>query len=257
MESVDKLTKDIKEAAKTLSQSEARYYVDTYYKVQDARIRSKNQERAAGQSEEVEPNALDTYLGDQFTTLEKEIAKALKKYCEAQPIGEWLMSITGIGAVIAAGLISRIDIEKAENISSLWRYAGYSPGQKRRKGELADWNPNLKRICWLSGQSFVKVSGNEKAKYGKLYQSRKAQEQAHNDNGMFKAQAEAALTNKKYGKDTEAYKAYSEGKLPPAHIQARAERYAVKMLLSDLWLKWREIEGLPVSDCWVKVHGGH
>ena len=37
---------------------------------------------------------------------------------------------------------------------------------------------------------------------------------------------------KEYGKETEAFKAYSVGKLPKAHIQARAERYAVKIFLS-------------------------
>jgi len=36
----------------------------------------------------------------------------------------------------------------------------------------------------------------------------------------------------KIGKATEAYGHYSSGKLPPAHIHARAKRYAVKLFLS-------------------------
>jgi hypothetical protein len=55
-----------------------------------------------------------------------------------------------------------------------------------------------------------------------------------NERGDFAAQAADILTKKKIGKDTDAYKAYSVGKLPPAHIHARATRYAVKLLLAHL-----------------------
>ena len=37
---------------------------------------------------------------------------------------------------------------------------------------------------------------------------------------------------KKIGKDTDAIKSYRVGKLPPAHIHARAKRYAVKLFLA-------------------------
>ena len=39
---------------------------------------------------------------------------------------------------------------------------------------------------------------------------------------------------KKIGKDTDAYAAYSQGRLPPAHIHARAKRYAIKLFLAHL-----------------------
>ena len=41
------------------------------------------------------------------------------------------------------------------------------------------------------------------------------------------------------------------------HIHRMACRYAVKMFISDLWVMWRRLEGLPVSDPWVIAHGGH
>lgn len=258
LEPVSKLTKDIKAAARTLTQSEARYYVDTYYKIQDARIRARNQERAADQSVEAEPNNLDAYLGDQFTVLEKEIAKALAVYVDAQPIGIWAKANKGVGPVIAAGIISRIDIHKAEHPSSIWRYAGLAPGQKRKKGQLVDWNPDLKRICWLLGESFVKVSGYNDAVYAKLYLSHKAKEQAQNENGHYTALAAEILATKNFDKTSDAYKAYSSGKLPPAHLHARAKRYAVKRFLSDLYAQWRAMEGLPVSVPWaLSEYGGH
>jgi hypothetical protein len=44
--------------------------------------------------------------------------------------------------------------------------------------------------------------------------------------------AHDVLKRKKIGKDTEAIKSYAVGKLPPAHIHARAKRYAVKLFLA-------------------------
>jgi hypothetical protein len=76
------------------------------------------------------------------------------------------------------------------------------------------------------------VSGNEDAVYGKVYTKRKLSEIEKNDALEFSDQAATALTKKRIGKDTEAYKHYIKGKLPPAHIHARAKRYAVKLFLS-------------------------
>lgn len=88
--------------------------------------------------------------------------------------------------------------------------------------------------CWKAGQSFVKVSGRENAYYGHLYTQRKEQEVRKNEAGEFAAQAALALEKKNYSKDTDAYKAYITGKLPPAHVHARACRYAVHIFVSHL-----------------------
>lgn len=94
------------------------------------------------------------------------------------------------------------------------------------------YNAKMKTLCWKIGQSFVKVSNNPNDVYGKIYQARKAYELEKNERGDYKEQALAKA--EKVGKTTEAYKWYSEGKLPPAHIQARCERYAVRIFLSHL-----------------------
>ena len=95
------------------------------------------------------------------------------------------------------------------------------------------WNARLKSLCCFKlGESFVKFSNHPRDIYGKLYQQRKAQEQARNDAGAFADQAAAKLAKFRIGRDTEAYKWYSAGKLPPAHIHRRAVRYAVKIFLS-------------------------
>lgn len=45
--------------------------------------------------------------------------------------------------------------------------------------------------------------------------------------------------------------------LPPAHIDAMASRYAVKMFLSHLYEKWREFEGLPLAEPYMIAIKNH
>ena len=94
------------------------------------------------------------------------------------------------------------------------------------------WNAGLKVLAWKIGESFVKVSGNPKSLYGRLYVQRKQEEIEKNEGKLFSEQAAAILAKKKIGKSTDAYKAYIQGILPPAHIHARAKRYATKMFLA-------------------------
>lgn len=114
------------------------------------------------------------------------------------------------------------------------------------KFALRPWNGKLKVLCWKAGQSFVKTSGNDKSVYGPIYAARKCYELVKNENGDYADQAAAALVAKNIGKETEAYKAYIQGKLPLGHIQARAERYAVKIFLSHLHAVWRFAAGFGV-----------
>ncbi len=233
LEPLEKLSQDLKAASATLSDAEARYLVDYYYVMQDDRKRAHNQVRAMGKTEPVEePHAIVQWAADNTQRLEDEIRKALDVYSSGKQVGRWAKSIVGIGPVIAAGLLAHIDITKSETAGSIWRFAGLDPTLEWNKGEKRPFNAKLKTLCWKIGESFVKVSNNERDVYGKVYAERKLGETARNDAGEFADQAAAKLAKFKIGHDTDAYAAYSQGKLPPAHIHARAKRYAVKLFLS-------------------------
>ena len=256
----EKLNKEIKENASTLTDDEARYLVDTYYQMRDSRIATNNQLRSAeaGSDTFVAENSALCYIASSFETLENNIKLLLKAYAESKPIGRWLLSITGIGPVIAAGLMAHIDIKKVQTAGQIQAYAGLDPTKSWDKGQKRPWNAKLKVLCWKAGQSFVKVSNNEKDVYGKIYKERKAYEMAKNENGDYAEQAAHKLATTKIGKDTDAYKWYSEGKLPPAHIQQRAERYAVKIFLSHLFTAWYEIElGVPAPKPYAEAILNH
>lgn len=263
---LQKLNKDLREASKVLKPGEVRYMVDAYYAIQEYRTRAGNQVRAS--SVDGEPNLLLTWQLDQMESLEKHIKNALNAYTNNHPVGEWMRGINGIGPVTSAGLLAHIDITKAPTVGHIWAFAGLDPTKKWAKGQKRPFNARLKVLCFHVGESFVKQSGRETDIYGKYYLQRKQLEWANNLSGKYADQAKAKLENFNIGKDTEAYYWYSgwvlpeefeelqeldqnkrlkkmqelaasgrkpgHGMLPPAHIHARAKRYATKLFLAHL-----------------------
>ena len=95
--------------------------------------------------------------------------------------------------------------------------------------------------------------------YAPIMEKRKLLEQAQNEAGNYADQAANKLATTDIGEDTDAYKAYSQGLLPPAHIHSRAKRYAVKIFLSHLHHVMFEIaNGSPPPQApYVIAHLGH
>jgi len=256
MEAIKRLTRDLANSAREMTKEEARMLVDFYYAWQDQRIRAAGQARAAAKDKE--PHAIFAWMTEEAEVLENQIKRALAKFTESDPNGVWASGICGVGPVITAGLIANIDITKANAPTKLWAYAGLAPDQRRKRGEKVNWNPPLKRLAFLIGESFVKVKGNDKDIYGKLYEQRKAYETAKNEAGDYAEQAKAKLEQFKIGKDTDAYKSYVQGKLPPAHIHARAKRFAAKMFLAHLHavMYWNH-HGTMAPEPYAIAHLGH
>jgi hypothetical protein len=130
------------------------------------------------------------------------------------------------------------------------------------------WNAELKSLCaFKMGECFVKFQNHEDCDYGHLFQARKALEVERNMAGAFSDQAVSILTKQKRSDDAYATKwmkgcytadtmlkvlALDQAKrlpylntnegapgsgvvmLAPAHIHARARRYAVKIFMSHL-----------------------
>lgn len=244
---VEKLSKDIMEAMKSLTPTEARYLVDSYYQLQGYRIALASQTR---QAEKKEPTELLGWLTLQLSTLEDQVKGALQRWGTSVPIAVWAQSICGIGPVIAAGLAAHIDITKVDSAASIWRFAGLDPTLKWEKGEKRPFNAELRALlAFKLGESFVKMQNRGNDFYGKIYRARKDLETQRNENGAFAEQAKHALATKRINKSTDAYKAYIIGKLPPAHVHARARRYAVKLFIAHYFMTAYFIEygKLPVK----------
>ncbi len=102
---------------------------------------------------------------------------------------------------------------------------------KRIGGLPANWNQSLKVTCWKLGESFVKaVRKDKKGGYRVLFE-------------RFKDEYARKLEG---DSNTKGLKGL---------IHARAKRKTVKVFLAHLWMKWREIEGLPTRKPYILEHG--
>ncbi len=272
--SIDKVSRDLLKAGANVNIDGLRFIVDMYYKRQEDRIRYAAQVRQLEENiEEGEvPNEFLRLSAGQAATLEAQAASALDYYSRSNPITRWMRSITGIGPVIACGLLSHLKLYdtrgRIEYVGQWWRFAGMDPSMKWEKKTKRPFNADLKKLLFLLGESFVKVKSNKNDVYGRLYEQRKEILWQNNLSGDYKDAALNELKNKKYSKDTNAFKWYSglinpewarsrweseskpkfpvtlpkksmEGTglpmLPPAHIHARARRWVCKLFLSHLF----------------------
>lgn len=263
------LRSDLRALGRQAGREEIRYLVDTYYQLQEHRKAHGNQALALAKADE--PNLLVTWAGDAFLRLEADIKVVMDAYTAESELGRWCRSITGIGPIIAAGLMAHIDITKAPTVGHIWRFAGLDPTVKWGKGQKRPWNASLKVLTWKVGKSLVMTSHLASSFYGPLYRERKEYETAKNERGDYAEQAaerlsrlkkkavrsestaveeraipvestilderagdlESTVEDERAAKESAAYRAtLMSGKLPPAAIDARARRWTVKLLLA-------------------------
>lgn len=133
---IEKLSKDLRTASRTLGKKEAQYLVDTYYQVQKERIAAEGRVRAA--STDALPHDMMNYITEQMRVLERQIAISLDVFSANHPIGPWLRGVVGIGPIIAAGFLAYIDIHKAPTASHIYSYAGLDPQKEWRSRAYID-----------------------------------------------------------------------------------------------------------------------
>ena len=249
LESVSRLSRDLRVAAQEMGKGEVRYLVDGYYAIQKYRVGAAAQIRESEKNEE--PVAVLSYLASQAQILENQIKGALDRWSRHQPVGRWMRAQKGVGPVISSGLLAHIDITRAPTVGNVYSFAGQIPGQVWAKGQKRPWNAALKVLCWKLGTSFKRFHGFPDCFYGALYAERKAQEVRNNDRGEFSETAAVTLKDKKF-KKSETRDAYEAGKLPDGRLDLRAMRYPTKLFLSHMhtvmyWNHYGELPPVPFS----------
>jgi len=200
--------------------TDLRLRVRFYYDVQENRKRIANQVRAYNSLGEPLPSEAQMII-DVSKKMEEKLKRPIEALLRHEPIyNAWLKHIKGIGPMLGASLIAEIgDIGKFRHVRSLWHYAGLhvvdGSAPKRRRGQKSTWNGRLRTTAWKCASQFVRSSGS----FGRqLYL------------------------------DDKAFYIAQNGDLSKGHIDNRARRRVAKDLLRCLWAKWRELEGLPVTE---------
>lgn len=189
---------------------------------------------------------------------EAEMEKVIKRVVEKHPLWDaFLRDVKGIGPLMSAVVLSEFDINKACRISQFWAYAGLdvviskndktgedeSRGRGRYKEHLIDvdyvnkkgekatkksitFNPFLKTKLYVLAECFLKI---KTCKYREFY-----------DNYKHRIENMPKHVEKSKG-----------------HRHAMSMRYMQKMFLQDLWLAWRELEGLEITKPYSEAVLGH
>ncbi len=106
---------------------------------------------------------------ERFNEIEKDLDKSIEDLADDMPIVERMIRVRGVGKILAVKIAAMIDIQRADTISALWRYAGYAvvDGHREKpvKGEPLHYNTRLKTTCYLVGTSFLRSN----SPYRKIY----------------------------------------------------------------------------------------
>lgn len=211
----------------------------------------------------------------ELLNLEEREAKALSKIVEEHVVYKnFLSKIRGLGPILSAVILTEFDISRARYPSSLWAYSGYdvaSDGlgrsarvahrrsekyitfkQELKERAVLSYNPFLKSKLWLLATSFIKhgVRWNDVGQAEFSEASPWHRRKTKGDTPVY----QVATVQGKYAQCILQYKHRLQNsanerwvKASPAHINAAALRYGVKMFMLDLYKVWRTAEDLEVS----------
>lgn len=179
----------------------------------------------------------------QMSQTEQKMIDVCSREVKKHPLWDaFFKDVKGCGPLMAAVCIAYLDPYKARYPSSFWKYCGLdvvtdengSHGRSRKDAYMVPYidkngheaerrslgyNPTVKtKLVGVLGSSFLRAG--KEAQYAKVYYDYKNR-----------------LLNRPDCAD-----------LRPIVIHRRANRYAVKMFLKDLWYAWRTLEGLPTGE---------
>lgn len=190
-----------------------------------------------------EQNWLDRLQLDAMILLAKQTMMDAGK--AVGPIWDWTMSIRGLGSgCMNAQILAQFDdAGKFSTVSKFWRFAGWAVIDGKRewnqKGEKSHYNRRLKSICYLIGDQFIK---QQTPQYVDLY---------YDEKGRLRElyPEPVPIPNPPEGS--------WKFRFSDSHVHRMARRKMIKIFLQHLWIRWREFEGLPISEPWIIAQGGH
>lgn len=210
--------------------------------------------------------------------------RQVEKALEDVPIyTEFLDGVAGCGPAMSGVIVSEFDPHKARHCSGFWKFAGldvvlvpYGTDETGKEvvltqNEAAQWEAGQRHVVWRGEGRSRKKHHLVKVKY--LDKDKKEQER---DSITFSPVVKTKLyvlagCLLKAGNETYAPIYYSyKNRLEQhpnwkdktkGHRHAAAMRYMLKMFLRDLYVAWRTLEGLEVSEPYevaklgMKPHG--
>jgi len=206
-------------------------------------------------SDEAEYSLVKSYM--HLLESEEEATKSLAKQINNYPIyNEFLKGVKGCGTLMSGVIISEFDIYSARHCSSFWKYAGLDVVVSEDEDGNIVGEGRSRKAKHLVDVEYADKNGEIKTKKSITY------------NAFLKSKLIGVLGGcliKSQGYYyTDVYLGYKNRiSLDPARaeyskdrLNKMAIRYMIKMFLRDLWMEWRALEGLSVTEPWeVKMLG--
>ena len=197
---------------------------------------------------------VDYTLVQQYMKLldaEDGLAKVVETEVKQHPMWDaFFADVRGCGPLMSAICLAYLDPHKARHASSFWKYCGLDVVVNEETGE---GEGRGRKHCEM--RPYIDKEGNEKERKSLTY------------NPFVKTKLVEVLMSSflrakesHYGKVYYDYKhriSQREKEISPLHRHRMAARYAVKMFLRDMWVVWRELEGLEVSEPYEVAKLGH
>lgn len=174
---------------------------------------------------------------DEVAKMEEELFKDIAKEIHVHPLWKsFLEDVKGCGETMAAVIITQFNIHKAPHVSNLWSFAGLAPGKdKKTKGHKCPFNQFLRaKLCGVLGSGFLKAN----SPYREFYDNMKHR-----------------LESEDWGIESE--KPMDKKRPKAGHQHKASTRYMIKMFLKDLYIAWRTLEGLAVSEPYQEKYLNH
>ncbi|MHA1755524.1 MAG: hypothetical protein ACTSVV_02055, partial [Promethearchaeota archaeon] len=143
---------------------ELRVFVNVYSQIQKSRIQIQNSKNNILNRCRYSQEKLDI-LFDGFDMKLKKFEQCLRnkieKYVKQHELWKkWLKDVKGMGTLNLAYLLIYIkDPGRFATISKLWKFCGFDPNDKRKRGQKCNFNVNLKKICRNIADNLVKRNG--------------------------------------------------------------------------------------------------
>lgn len=166
---------------------------------------------------------------------EHAIDRQLTRLARQHFLSGWIQDAPGIGLPGFARLLAVTGpLDRFATVARLWAYLGMhvdnGVAPRRRRGQKAPWSAQGRVVCHQLGVAIVRV---RRGRYREAYDRKKLEYLTRPRVGPSKCPFGQAHTNRKGDVLTCG--------LMHAHVAAR--RYAVKLLLRDLWAAWRVMPG--------------
>lgn len=187
----------------------------------------------------------------QLLATEEGLTKVVEREVKSHPMWDaFFAGVKGCGPLMSAVCLAYFDPHKARHASSFWRYAGLDVQRDETSGKMRGvgrW--------YTEERPYVDRDGEEQMKKSLTY------------NPFLKTKLVGVLgsaflraRDSYYGKAYYDYKNRLDNRpeeLSPIVKHRMATRYAVKMFLRDMWVVWRELEGLEVTEPYEVAKLGH